>query len=777
MNIVARCLIELQVINDALQLQHSAQTGHLSHIMQQQQQNRGVIGELPASWRLQIVDELCKPIAERVHFHFLQEQTGIMSDDVPQTPTRGNTGDNNTAQQLHQQQQASKLDKLPEWLFRYLRETIDNHGVFALVMEGVQPLVDSVVDSLIVRASLLAHDDVDGELNDNGDYDMVTEATTTLSELLQHLKNQYYIHSATYFLREVSRMGRHALRAKSFFHHPDVVGSECQDRTIVLRGIEQLFLFDSFINEKLKEEGEGDVGGICGGILAPPRMVDTFLSSNESLLQWWLDEERHGIIATLHECASTTISSYQSQNDEDHIFASHEVKSVDNINTSDRPQQLYPPISELFVALLHSARCKSNMFTSEHSHQMYIANVIAPLCSEYLDMVHAEAAYLRKKLLARPPTSSSSTTVPSVSVLRSANLPSNELLTSNTNKWAALITGTHLAAQVVLLHSSNNIQRQQHQITEEQPPPGVLDRVGESMERLCTAMVEEYTSAIVETIIMERAKLASYMMRAPFLLSEPPPDSPGRRGKRDHDMSIGSRMLSLSPDLNDSIHVVSVCIKGCNVTMAKIKSVFQSSDDNEEAGINKEGLKGVASIEPSTLLYHGCYSIHEALKFAIGQKLLDIAIDPQGMTPEIYLGGALQFKHDVMTFDRIFHLGSNGGSEERRGRTDINNNNVAGPMERVRTASHLMSLESSQIQAMRDTFHSLVTPNASIGSLFGRTADESAGEFNVGSRNRLNVDDFYKDQRLMEEAISMLEAKGFGALALDEALSILNRRC
>jgi len=417
------------------------------------------------------------------------------------------------------------------------------------------------------------------------------------------------------------------------------------------------------------------------------------------------------------------------------------------------------------------------MFMNPISRQMYIANVIAPLCSEYLDMVHAEAAYLRKKLLARPPTSSSSsTTVPSVSVLRSANLPSNELLTSNTNEWAALITGTHLAAQAVLLHSSNNLQRQQHQITEEQPPPGVLDRVGESMERLCTAMVEEYTSALVETIVMERAKLASYMMRAPFLLSEPPPDSPGRRDKGDHDMSIGSRVLSLSPDLNDSIHVVSVCIKACNSTMSKIKSMFQS-DDNEGGSINNEGLKGVASIEPSTFLYHGCYSIHEALKFAIGQKLLDIAIDPQGMTPEIYLGGALQFKHDVMTFDRIFHLGSNGGSEERRGRTDINNNTAAGPMERVITASHLMSLESSQIQAMRDTFRSLVTPNASIGSLFGRTADDSTGEFNAGSRNRLDVDDFYKDQRLMEEAIRMLEAKGFGALALDEALSILNRRC
>ena len=43
--------------------------------------------------------------------------------------------------------------------------------------------------------------------------------------------------------------------------------------------------------------------------------------------------------------------------------------------------------------------------------------------------------------------------------------------------------------------------------------------------------------------------------------------------------------------------------------------------------------------------------------------------------------------------------------------------------------------------------------------------------------NRLDVDDFYKDERLMEEAINMLEAKGFTALSLNESLSIINRRC
>ncbi|KAL7530122.1 hypothetical protein ACHAXR_004143 [Thalassiosira sp. AJA248-18] len=87
-------------------------------------------------------------------------------------------------------------------------------------------------------------------------------SSTMVHALLQRLKEQYYSHSSTYFLREVARMARHTLRAKSFFHHPDVVGSECRDRTIALRGIEQLFLFDLFLEQESKKgERESNIGG------------------------------------------------------------------------------------------------------------------------------------------------------------------------------------------------------------------------------------------------------------------------------------------------------------------------------------------------------------------------------------------------------------------------------------------------------------------------------------------------------------------------------------
>jgi len=238
-------------------------------------------------------------------------------------------------------------------------------------------------------------------------YDGEGVPTLEISDVLRRLRRGYYGHSPTFFLREVGRMAHHALRAKSFFRHPDVVGSECRDRAIVLRGIEQLFLFDAFLEEKAREgTTEGGDPGDASFIVRPPRMADAFLSSDESLLRWWLEEERGGIVSRLHKCASSTLSSYRSQN-EDAAGAGEDAANAESSNGKDRKQQrLYPPISELFVALLHSARCKSNAFSDQRSRQMYVAEVIAPLCSEYLDMVHAEAASLRKRLLARPPTTS-----------------------------------------------------------------------------------------------------------------------------------------------------------------------------------------------------------------------------------------------------------------------------------------------------------------------------------------------------------------------------------
>ena len=366
-------------------------------------------------------------------------------------------------------------------------------------------------------------------------------------------------------------------------------------------------------------------------------------------------------------------------------------------------------------------------------------------------MVHAEAAWLRKRLLARRTRS---------------NLPSDEVLMWNVMEWCSLITGTNLVAEAILsCRHPLGVERRSNfngnLPVDDSQDELCLDRVGDSMKRLCTAMIDEFASAFIETIVMERAKLASYMMRAPFILSEPP--LPSERHNADESY------VPPSPDLSNSIHVVATGVMACNKILLKLRKMLLSSSD----GAADQAT--LAQDESRHLLYFGGHSIRNAIEFAIGQKLLDIAIDPQGMTPEICLGGAIQFRRDVLSFSRLFDEGDSGNVAENEPML-YNPMNEPGPMERAETASRLMSLESPQIRTLREALRALlVGQNSASGSIFSRGGGKSADDC-FDSEQRLIVDDFCNDARLMDEATSMIEAKGFGALSLDEALTIINRR-
>lgn len=653
--VVAKCLVQLQIIHDAV------------HIVVRSQPN-DVKKHLSPQWRFDIVDELCRPIAERLRYHFLGEQSGLFTALTSPSSPGGLESD-----------KLATMDRLPEWLFRYLREIMENHGAHSVVIiEGVQPLIDAVVDSLLVRTQLLSL-----EIDDND----APDASFSPYDVLMQLKQTYYGHSSLYFLREVSRMARHALRANSFLNHPDMVGLECRDRSIALRGIEQLFLFDDLLKKKIESDQAGDNHFGIDPILYPDRMTDTFLSPREDLLLWWMADERDMAIVRLQKCATSTLSSCQPQTEEG--------RSPPNIAN----QQLCPPITDLFAALLYSSRSKANAFSDLRSQQMYVANVVAVLCSEYLELMHGEAKLLRQRLLARDPTKSYS--------------GSDKMLTANVLEWICTITGVHMTGHAVLRSqiTQNTESNQNH--PEHKPLEGVI----KAIFAFGDAMVDEFVSAFVEQIMMERAKLAGYTMRAAFLISEPHNHSE-RRGQREKD---DKNTLTLSPDLNDSIHVLSVTLKACQIAAAHVSSMD---------GITAE------------MMYFGSQSIENSLSYAVGCKFLDIALDPMGMCPEIYLDGAKQFYHDVCAFKHLFQ----------------HTTSSEGPLERAVAASLLMSLDESPLSALRDALRALISSSDS------------------GSQ-ALFISDFSADSRLLQEAESMLDAKGFGSLALEEAVSIINRRC
>ena len=123
-----------------------------------------------------------------------------------------------------------------------------------------------------------------------------------------------------------------------------------------------------------------------------------------------------------------------------------------------------------------------------------------------------------------------------------------------------------------------------------------------------SSLVEDFAGAFVETLVMERAKFAAYAMRAPFLLSEwPPSPREERRGQRDRDES-GGDMLSLSPDLNDSVHVVSLAAHACATTMRKLRHMrptHESDDGHTQPGAgacgqSKQSIQSVPAAKTPT---------------------------------------------------------------------------------------------------------------------------------------------------------------------------------
>ena len=96
--------------------------------------------------------------------------------------------------------------------------------------------------------------------------------------------------------------------------------------------------------------------------------------------------------------------------------------------------------------------------------------------------------------------------------------------------------------------------------------------------------------------------------------------------------------------------------------------------------------------------------------------------------------------------------------------------NETGPMERVIAASNLMSISQTKLVHLRETLFDL---SLSHDRPLFTGGNNIGGEVTV---RRLEVESFYRDERLVMEAESMLGAMGFHALALEEALSIINRR-
>ncbi|KAL3908203.1 MAG: hypothetical protein SGARI_003169, partial [Bacillariaceae sp.] len=225
--------------------------------------------------------------------------------------------------------------------------------------------------------------------------------------------------------------------------------------------------------------------------------------------------------------------------------------------------------------------------------------------------------------------------------------------------------------------------------------------------RLVDVMVEEFASIFVETILMERAKFASYLMMASHLISS-------------EEWEAEEVESELSVELKDTKVVLMYFHQVCN-------SILRGHDDdldNQSTASEDYAGDNIAFFAPLKMRTH--------VMNQVADKFLEVALDINQVTPDIWSKGAAIFARDVY--------------------------GLVGTCQDLPAVSRL--LEVTKLMTMN--IHAAQGLFAALGGLVGSTAF-------------LDLDDFTADELVNEQAISMLKAKNIHC-PLADAVSILNRR-
>ena len=266
---------------------------------------------------------------------------------------------------------------------------------------------------------------------------------------------------------------------------------------------------------------------------------------------------------------------------------------------------------------------------------------------------------------------------------------------------------------------------------------------------------------------MERAKLASYLMMASHVLASenwgddhddddnigfganPVETSFGGRSTRSLGGGRGSHHVDeLSPELKETNVVLSQFLLICSKAVGP-----NSSSRGTLGGDQQDGAAGNYSPSdlPSQVVRFAPSAIRDHVLNRLADKFMEVALDVHSMTPDIYQTGATVFARDVQT---LLGYGRGGGDDD-----DDDGAAATGCcyselplLLRLLDLTHLMSLDSSSLQVL------------------------SGGLTGLAGVTYLDSNDFASDATLNQEAMSMIQAKGFKWLELGDVISVLNRR-
>jgi hypothetical protein len=333
------------------------------------------------------------------------------------------------------------------------------------------------------------------------------------------------------------------------------------------------------------------------------------------------------------------------------------------------------PRAELFCALIRSIQAKAAVFSFSGPYLHYVAS---PVCLQFLDALQETAGDLRQRWTKR----------------RSSVLTDADVRT-NVTQWIELINGTHMAAEVVACT----------EWTEDDEPDlsgrEDLARFGRSLIKLEDVLLDEFAASFVDTFLLERAGFAGYLMRCSHLLAS-----------KDLDEAVST---DVSPDLQETQRLLNTFLNVCDESLVK-------TDVDRAAA--------AAVIEIAGFAPRG---MRERALDRVASHLMEVALDVQGMTPDIFRPGSMAFARDVNSL--------------------FAESLVPPSALRLLDILELMTLESRQLAQLGNTLCGL-----------------------AGQPPPLSDEYFTGDSRLFEEAMSMIRAKGLVWIELGDVFAIMNRR-
>ncbi len=477
--------------------------------------------------------------------------------------------------------------------------------------------------------------------------------------------------SALPFCEELIRLIQWVLvDQRKFFDDPAISGPKSNPQ-FLYQAVEQFLEFDSILIELLTDTTNANESIMIQSTTNNPISTSKFTGLMDGLVAS-NDDLFEWWIKRERECVSAT------------LFPDDDNTAINAPKT--RLASYISPRAEIFCSLIRSVQLKAATLTSPGR---YLREVAVPLCSQFVDALHETSVNLRNSLIQRqrPQQHQSSP--------RFGGMVDSEKqrIVSNINEWIEIINGTQLASEILLSNDRAVSSQSDHD----------LGRFGRSLERLVEVMMDEFAATFVETTLMEHAKLANYLMLASHFLAMPE--------HVDEDM-IGDDKLT--PELGDTKTILQYFQETCDSIIHPVKLAGGNSDEEDK----------LAACAP--------LGMRSRVADRLVEKLLDVALDTNNVTPDIWIEGANIFSRDI--------------------------NIMLGNYRDIPAVDGL--LEVTKFMTMDyDSFCGLFV---ALGGL-------------VGSDVHLDIEELNADAKLVDEATSMLKAKSVNC-PLTYAVSILNRR-